>query len=850
MSEAEKIDEFQLACQLARENFGAYIQLVDRSYEMQPHHVAIIKQLHRMEQGTEPRCLIQLPPRHGKSQTATILYPAWYLGRHPNRKVISASCTQDLANDFGTKVRNLINDPLHRAVFPECVMSSDSQAKDHFTLTAGGEYVAVGRGSTTVGRGANCLVAGTLVLTDHGELPIEELAARPAVRILSYDPATSRCEYQRLEAVHARHATRLRRITTASGRVVESTGDHPFFVSGQYVEAAALAGGDRLMRAVRDGGVEGGIRDHETREAGIHRVLLRQRVLGPSPERAALWEAGVYALRPTGTEGDVTWYGRDAVLLQGVPGGGAGGTEGSHAGGVALAHLRAVQSALSSSYGAVQCGAEEGRGSVLLPAVRRSGAFVSDVLRGQSEVEAWGIARPDAASLRQGVQEHAANDPRARRPGLRRLQDDGCAAGGPPHRRQPDEQCGGESGDALLEAPPILARGEVFQAIEDAVAVADDVYREAVVYDIQVAVNHNFFANGVLVSNCLLIDDPTKDSIEAASEHIQQQMYDWFTTVARTRLEPPNSICVIETLWSEACLSAWLARQPKAGYKLVRFPAIAEDDERDDEGRIVRKKGEALWPSRFPVSDLEEIRDGMRSDHWLALFQQRATAETGNYFKTIWLDRCYYDRPNLGEGLNKYVFVDPASSKKRTSDFTSMWVLGFGADRNVYVLDIVRDKLSPSELADVIFSLHAKWLPISVICEEYALSAIIAFVRERQERMNYRFDIQPIGGPVRKEERIKELEPWFRTGRLQIPRHFMYRPVAEQLSGGESMDLMKTFLEEYRSFPNAAHDDMLDSLARFTDPKFTPDWPLTSAQMSQYAAWSRQTTGRGTWMAG
>jgi hypothetical protein len=62
--------------------------------------------------------MIFLPPRAGKSMIASQFFPAWFLGRHPDRYVITASYGQELANDFGRKVRNLMVDPLHRGIFP------------------------------------------------------------------------------------------------------------------------------------------------------------------------------------------------------------------------------------------------------------------------------------------------------------------------------------------------------------------------------------------------------------------------------------------------------------------------------------------------------------------------------------------------------------------------------------------------------------------------------------------------------------------------------------------------------------------------------------------------------------
>jgi hypothetical protein len=102
--------------------------------------------------------MISMPPRHGKSLLTSTNYPAWYLGRHPDRSVIFATYGQELSDDFGRRVRNLIADPAHQAIFPNCKLSGDSAAAHRFNINRGGAYFAVGRGGPITGRGAHLLI--------------------------------------------------------------------------------------------------------------------------------------------------------------------------------------------------------------------------------------------------------------------------------------------------------------------------------------------------------------------------------------------------------------------------------------------------------------------------------------------------------------------------------------------------------------------------------------------------------------------------------------------------------------------------------------------------------------------
>jgi len=144
--------------QLAAVDLACYCLAVWPGYEIARHHQAIIEKLEAVERGEITRLMIFLPPRHGKSLTATTMFPAWYMGRHPDRGVVTASYAQDLADDFGRRVRNLLDEPVHKAIFPACRLSEDSRAASRFSTSVNGTYFAVGRGGPITGRGAHLLL--------------------------------------------------------------------------------------------------------------------------------------------------------------------------------------------------------------------------------------------------------------------------------------------------------------------------------------------------------------------------------------------------------------------------------------------------------------------------------------------------------------------------------------------------------------------------------------------------------------------------------------------------------------------------------------------------------------------
>jgi predicted phage terminase large subunit-like protein len=203
------------------------------------------------------------------------------------------------------------------------------------------------------------------------------------------------------------------------------------------------------------------------------------------------------------------------------------------------------------------------------------------------------------------------------------------------------------------------------------------------------------------------------------------------------------------------------------------------------------------------------------------------TADDKQGFKEEWLE--YASGPDLWRGHNLVILVDAASAKKKTSDYTSIWVLGLGPDRKVYVHDMVRDRLSLTERATVLMELHRHWFsraPIMAVgYERYGMMADIEHIKDVQERENYRFAITELGGAMDKNDRIRRLIPWFEQKRILL------RPKLPKTNyEGREIDLTKAFVEEeYKAFPVAQHDDMLDALSRFLEDDLPIRFPLTLA---------------------
>lgn len=138
-------------------------------YRDAPHHRLIARKLEAVERGEIKRLMITMPPRHGKSMLTSEFFPAWYLGRNPDHYVAMATYAQELADDFGRKVKNQIADESFGAIFPGVALADDSKSAKRFhidgvdggyehALTQRGAYYAVGVGGPLTGRGAHLLL--------------------------------------------------------------------------------------------------------------------------------------------------------------------------------------------------------------------------------------------------------------------------------------------------------------------------------------------------------------------------------------------------------------------------------------------------------------------------------------------------------------------------------------------------------------------------------------------------------------------------------------------------------------------------------------------------------------------
>jgi predicted phage terminase large subunit-like protein len=141
-----------------QENFMDFVHKVWPDFIDGAHHKEMANAFERVANGKIKRLIINMPPRHTKSEFASYLLPAWFLGKFPKKKVIQTSHTAELAVGFGRKVRNLVDSDLYKSIFPGVGLQSDSKAAGRWATNQGGDYFAIGVGGAVTGKGADILI--------------------------------------------------------------------------------------------------------------------------------------------------------------------------------------------------------------------------------------------------------------------------------------------------------------------------------------------------------------------------------------------------------------------------------------------------------------------------------------------------------------------------------------------------------------------------------------------------------------------------------------------------------------------------------------------------------------------
>lgn len=330
----------------------------------------------------------------------------------------------------------------------------------------------------------------------------------------------------------------------------------------------------------------------------------------------------------------------------------------------------------------------------------------------------------------------------------------------------------------------------------------------------------------------LIMDDPVKPD-EALSDVTRISTNNWIDQTFLTRENDPKTsraLLVMQRLHEDDPTGHM---KEKGGWHELILPAYFEKRTiiEINNKKWINEAKSYLQEDRMGQEELDNKLAELGTYGYVGQYLQRPTPDGGGEFKASNIQ--YYNATNrkfTAHGMNVYILFDPANTKKNKEridpDYTAIMVVGLAPDNNYYVLDIVRDRLNPTERVNALFDLHMKWNRLSgksptAAIEQYGMMTDSFYIEKEMAERNYRFRIVELGGQVKKEDRIRRLIPYFENHRIYLPKHILYDSV-----DGNQYDLVEKFIkEELTVFPVGKHDDMLDAFARILDKELDAHFP-------------------------
>lgn len=288
----------------------------------------------------------------------------------------------------------------------------------------------------------------------------------------------------------------------------------------------------------------------------------------------------------------------------------------------------------------------------------------------------------------------------------------------------------------------------------------------------------------------ILLDDPIKNWEQARSEAYRDSIKDWFNTTLMTRLEPGASVIILMTRWHHDDLTGWLTKEQPEVWNHIKLKTIS--DEFDPLGR---GPNEALCPERYDLDALTKIKDSMPRQFWEALYQQEPSIEEGQLFKREWWK--FYDQ-SPAHPIKTVQFWDTAQKPGLTNDY-SVCATWAKHQHGYYLLDLFRKKLEAPDLEVAIVSQFNKWKPHQVQIEDKSSgSSMIQYLRRNTSIPVLAYD------PKQKDKELRAIRATslIQSGKVFLPKNAAW---------------LSDFLAEHDQFPNATHDDIVDTTSQMAE---------------------------------
>jgi len=367
------------------------------------------------------------------------------------------------------------------------------------------------------------------------------------------------------------------------------------------------------------------------------------------------------------------------------------------------------------------------------------------------------------------------------------------------------------------------------------------------VYDIQVEGTSNFFAEEILVHNCFFIDDIVKDHEAAQSLSQRESTWAWWTSTAYTRLAPGGGVLALMTNWHADDWAGRIQETMLLGgevYEVIKYPAINDygdeyilpddsiiqiaDKEPVPQGALMtRPKNTAIHPERYDTQHMLRIKNNLEMSGqkavWNALYQQNPVPDEGSFFQKDMFR--YYSTPPARRDMYIYQAWDFAISTGKENDYTVGITIGVDHRDAVYVLDMRRFRSGDGiEIAQTILEYSIEWGTNAIGVEDGQIWKAIEsqFLKACEEHPSRHFpSYEPLKPLTDKKVRADPLRGRMQAGKVYFDKEAHYFSVMQN---------------ELLHFPNAKHDDIVDSISWAVRLTLTRT-PPREARQPQHKSW-------------
>ena len=699
----------------ARINFIDFVRYVWPEAILGEHHIRMASAFDRLAKGSLKRLIINMPPRHTKSEFASYLLPAFLMGREPRTKAIEATHNSELAVRFGRKVRDLMDMDRYKELFPDVSLKADSKAAGRWDTNRGGEYFAVGVGGAMTGRGADVLI----IDDPHSEQDaMSDLALDNAWEWYISGPRTR---------LQPGGAIVIVMCMTGDTRVLMADGSEKFL--------SDIRAGD--MVATFDDGALSTARINNWRSSGIdsiYRVQTRSgKILRANERHPFLVKKG----------GGLEW--------------------------TRLSQLRVGDKLVSLKDAKGRLGQKQSQGCV--PRAWPGSPITESTLKHRTcQLGTMGSGRTSVV-LSQGARDLlqvGAYAPRttARSTFQRRLRNrlaSTVSRAGMGSRLNAMMRWFGSAITGVMFAGSRLRR-ETLAPIgmqNSALTMTMPQGGFAVSYATTATLQLDTGRPRKFLNALRHTSDFTVDEIVSISPDGQEEVFD--VEVDRTENFIANGVVSHNTRWGTKDLTARLLKAQSSHnadrWEVIEFPAILPS-------------GKPLWPQFWKIEELEGVKASLSVQKWNAMYQQQPTNDEGAILKREWWRVWPHDEPPIVNYIIQS--MDTAYSKKETADYSVITTWGVfypGEDEgaNIILLDVKRGRWDFPELKRVAKEQYDHWQPDNVLIEAKATGITL---QQELRRMSIPVTLYSPGGRragTDKISRANAVAPIFESGMVWAP---------------------------------------------------------------------------------